>query len=62
MIKKNSKIFFFFHFYIALFGGTRTSNSIDGKSESIGGTHVRPDIHVLVVGDPGLGKVSDSAV
>ena len=51
------QIFIFYFLSIALFGGTRTSNSVDGKSECIGGTHVRPDIHVLIVGDPGLGKV-----
>jgi DNA helicase MCM8 len=32
---------------LALFGGTRR----DGRSN-----HMRPDIHVLIVGDPGLGK------
>lgn len=43
---------------LALFGGTRSTSSHSGGQvgNSIGGTHVRPDIHVLVVGDPGLGK------
>ena len=34
--------------------GSVSGGSLGGRQE--GGMHVRSDIHVLVVGDPGLGK------
>lgn len=40
-------------------GGERSAAQSDTSSARTGRDfHVRPDIHVLVVGDPGLGKVS----
>ena len=41
---------------LSLFGGTRVGAGEGGGSSSSSGS-VRPDIHCLVVGDPGLGKV-----
>jgi DNA helicase MCM8 len=42
---------------LALFGGTQQQQE-GGNAETAADFHIRADIHVLVVGDPGLGKVN----